>query len=283
MNVLVTGAGGQLGYDILKELYSRNIKFLGVDKQDFDITDYDAVQKCIKTYMPDVVIHCSAYTAVEKAEDEPEICRKVNVYGTENIAKVCKEINAKLLYISTDYVFSGIGTQYYKPEDEQKPKNVYGQTKLDGERVVKKLLDKYFIVRTSWVFGINGNNFVKTMLQLGKNRKEIDVVADQIGSPTYTVDLAILLCNMIETEKYGIYHATNEGVCSWAEFAESIFEIAGLDIKVNYVTTKQYPTKAKRPKNSRLSKEKLIENGFDKLPSWKDAGKRYIESVIKNI
>lgn len=144
-------------------------------------------------------------------------------------------------------------------------------------------MDKYFIVRTSWVFGINGNNFVKTMLQLGKNRKEIDVVADQIGSPTYTVDLAILLCNMIETEKYGIYHATNEGVCSWAEFAESIFEIAGLDIKVNYVTTKQYPTKAKRPKNSRLSKEKLIENGFDKLPSWKDAGKRYIESVIKNI
>ena len=257
MKVLVTGVGGQLGYDVIKELKRRNIECIGADLKEFDITDYDAAHDFITEYGPDAVIHCSAYTAVDKAEDEPELCRRVNALGTENIAKICKKIDAKMVYISTDYVFPGTGEVFYATDSPTGPKNVYGQTKLEGELAVKSILDKYFIVRISWVFGINGNNFIKTMLKLGKERNEINVVADQIGSPTYTADLAPLLCDMAATENYGTYHATNEGICSWAAFAEEIFKIAKIECKVNHIKTEEYPTKAARPKNSRMSKRKV--------------------------
>lgn len=279
MKVLVTGIGGQLGYDVMRELHKRGIDCCGADRVEFDITDFAATHKFITDYMPDAVIHCSAYTAVDKAEDEPELCRAVNAGGTENIAKVCKEIGAKMIYISTDYVFPGTGEEFYKPSDATAPCNVYGKTKLEGELAVKKVMDKYFIVRISWVFGINGNNFIKTMLRLGETRKELNVVADQIGSPTYTADLAVLLVDMVQTEKYGTYHATNEGVCSWAEFAEKIFAVAGMDLKVNHITSAEYPTKAVRPKNSRMNKDKLVENGFNRLPKWEDAVERYVSEI----
>jgi len=279
MKVLVTGVGGQLGYDVIKELEKRNIDCVGADRAEFDITDFDAAHKFITDYMPDVVIHCSAYTAVDKAEDEPEICHLVNAVGTENIAEICKEIDAKIIYISTDYVFDGTKVCFYEVDDTPNPVNVYGSTKLEGEIAVQKILEKYFIVRISWVFGINGNNFVKTMLRLGNERGELNVVADQIGSPTYTVDLAPLLVDMVQSDKYGIYHVTNEGECSWAEFAEEIFKIAGMNVKVNYITTAEYPTKAKRPMNSRMSKNKLVYCGFGKLRNWKEAVGEYIGLV----
>lgn len=281
MKVLVTGVGGQLGYDVIKELKQRGINCCGADRAEFDITDYEVTQSFIKAYMPDAVIHCSAYTAVDKAEDEVEVCRNVNAIGTENIAKVCKEIDAKMIYISTDYVFPGIGDLFYQPDDNTAPCNIYGQTKLEGELAVKDILKRYFIVRISWVFGINGNNFIKTMLKLAETHKELNVVADQIGSPTYTADLAVLLVDMIQTDKYGTYHATNEGICSWAEFAEKIFAVAGKNVKVNHITSEEYPTKAKRPKNSRMSKDKLVENGFNRLPNWEDAVERYIKLVLE--
>lgn len=276
MKVLVTGANGQLGYDVIKELQKQNIECFGATRKDFDIIDFKATENFIIKYMPDVVIHCAAYTAVDKAEDEPDLCYKVNTSATESIAEICKKINAKMLYISTDYVFDGAKEGFYEVEDNPNPINVYGKTKLLGEEAVQKILDKYFIVRISWVFGEHANNFVKIMLRLGAERKELNVVADQYGSPTYTADLAPLLVEMIKTEKYGIYHATNEDVCSWAEFAEEIFKIAKMDVKVNRITTSEYPTKAKRPLNSRLSKEKIQKN-FYILPKWVDALKRYIK------
>ncbi len=279
MKVLVTGVGGQLGYDVMHELHKRGIDCCGADRVEFDITDYNATHKFITAYAPDAVIHCSAYTAVDKAEDEPELCRTVNAGGTENIAKVCQEIDAKMLYISTDYVFPGNGEAFYNVDDSTAPQNVYGQTKLEGELAVQKLVQKYFIVRISWVFGINGNNFIKTMLRLAETHKELGVVADQIGSPTYTADLAVLLVDMVQTDKYGTYHATNEGVCSWADFAEKIFATAGVEVKVNRIVSEAYPTKAKRPKNSRLSKAKLVQQGFGLLPSWQNAVERYIKEV----
>ncbi len=279
MKVLVTGVGGQLGYDVMRELHKRGIDCCGADRAEFDITDYNATYKFITAYAPDAVIHCSAYTAVDKAEDEPELCRTVNAGGTENIAKVCQEIDAKMLYISTDYVFPGNGEAFYNVDDSTAPQNVYGQTKLEGELAVQKLVQKYFIVRISWVFGINGNNFIKTMLRLAETHKELGVVADQIGSPTYTADLAVLLVDMVQTDKYGTYHATNEGVCSWADFAEKIFATARVDVKVNRIVSEAYPTKAKRPKNSRLSKAKLVQQGFGLLPSWQNAVERYIKEV----
>jgi dTDP-4-dehydrorhamnose reductase len=279
MKVLVTGVKGQLGYDVVKELYSRGISCIGADIEEFDITDEQAVSSFIGDCRPDAVIHCSAYTAVDKAEDDPELCRAVNVQGTRNIAAVCKKIDAKMIYISTDYVFPGIGTNEYEVGDPTGPLGVYGQTKLGGELVVKELLDKYFIVRVSWVFGKNGNNFVKTMLRLGKERSEVNVVCDQVGSPTYTADLAPLLCDMVVTEKYGTYHATNEGICSWAEFAKEIFGQAGYATKVNFIPTSEYPTRAKRPLNSRMSKRSLEEAGFKKLPHWQDALKRYLREI----
>ena len=279
MKVLVTGVGGQLGYDVVKELKKRNVECLGSDLKEFDITDYEAAHSFITAYGPDAVVHCSAYTAVDKAEDEPEICHRVNAFGTENIAKICKEIGAKMVYIITDYVFPGTGEDFYEVDSPTDPQNVYGRTKLEGEQTVKRMLNKYFIVRISWVFGINGNNFIKTMLKLGKERSEINVVADQIGSPTYTADLATILCDMVATEKYGTYHATNEGVCSWAEFAQEIFKIAGINVKVNKIPTSKYKTKAKRPLNSRMSKNSLVKNGFKKLRNWHEGLKDYVKSI----
>ena len=279
MKVLVTGAGGQLGWDVCEVLKAREIKHKGVDLADFDITDSAATHDFIVSYAPDAVIHCSAWTAVDKAEDAPEKVRAVNAGGTGNIAEACKKIGAKMLYISTDYVFPGTGDRFYEPDDPTGPLGVYGQTKLEGEWAVREHLDRYFIVRISWVFGIHGNNFVKTMLKLAETRAEIGVVRDQIGSPTYTADLAPLLCNMVTTEKYGIYHATNEGVCSWAEFAREIFRLAGKTVKVNPVSTSEYPTRAARPLNSRMSKDKLEKMGFARLPTWQDALDRYIKEL----
>lgn len=276
VKVLVTGANGQLGYDVVKELQKQNIECYGTSRQDFDIVDFEATEKFITNYMPDAVIHCAAYTAVDKAEDEQCLCYLVNASATENIAEICKKINAKMLYISTDYVFDGTKDGFYEVYDKPNPINVYGKTKLLGEQAVQKILDKYFIVRISWVFGEHGNNFVKTMLRLGKERKEINVVADQYGSPTYTADLAPLLVEMIQTDKYGIYHVTNEGVCTWAEFAEEIFKISKMDIKVNHITTVEYPTRAKRPMNSKLGKEKLEFKGFRLLKNWKEVIKEFI-------
>lgn len=275
MKILVTGVGGQLGYDVCKVLDAREIENKGVDLADFDITDAKATREYIVSYHPDAVIHCSAWTAVDKAEDELETVRAVNTEGPRNIAAACKEIGAKMLYISTDYVFPGTGDRFYEPDDPTGPLGAYGATKLGGELAVKELLDRYFIVRISWVFGKNGNNFVKTMLRLAETRDELNVVCDQIGSPTYTADLAPLLCDMIVTEKYGIYHATNEGICSWADFAEEIFQLADKQVKVHHIPTSEYPTRAVRPLNSRMSKDKLEQAGFKRLPSWQDALTRY--------
>jgi dTDP-4-dehydrorhamnose reductase len=279
MKILVTGANGQLGHDVVKELNKRNIECLGVDIEDFDITDKHMTKSFVSDYNPDCVIHCAAYTAVDKAEDDPDLCRRVNSEGTRNVAEACKEIDAKMIYISTDYVFPGTGEHAYEVDDQTGPLGAYGQTKLEGELAVKELLSKFFIVRISWVFGKNGNNFVKTMLRIGKEREEINVVCDQVGSPTYTADLAPLLCDMVVTEKYGTYHATNEGICSWAEFAKEIFGQAGYATKVNFIPTSEYPTRAKRPLNSRMSKRSLEEAGFKKLPHWQDALKRYLREI----
>lgn len=278
MKILVTGANGQLGHDLCLELAKCNIEYVGVDIADFDITDIEATQAFIKACNPTAVIHCSAYTAVDRAEDESKICYKVNVLGTKNIVCACQDIGAKLMYISTDYVYPGVGSEPYVVGDQTGPLSVYGKTKLQGELVVQELLRDYFIVRIAWVFGEHGNNFVKTMLRLGKERAEINVVADQIGSPTYTADLAVLLCEMIVTEKYGVYHATNQGYCSWAEFAEAIFQAANYTTKVNHIASDMYPTKAVRPKNSRMCKKILCINGFERLPTWQDAVQRFVKT-----
>ncbi|MBP3441168.1 MAG: dTDP-4-dehydrorhamnose reductase [Clostridia bacterium] len=279
MRVLVTGFNGQLGYDVIKELDLRGIECKGVDLQDFDITDRDQTIEYVKSYNPDVLVHCAAYTAVDKAEDDEETCRKVNVDGSENLAVACKEIDAKMLYVSTDYVYAGDGDKPFDTTDRTDPKSVYGRTKLEGENAVKRHLSKYFIVRTSWVFGINGNNFVKTMLRLGAERDELNVVDDQIGSPTYTPDLARLICDLIVTDKYGIYHGTNENYCSWAEFASEIMKLGGRKAAVNPIPTSQYPVRAQRPLNSRLSKSCLDEAGIRRLPSWQNALERYIAEL----
>ena len=281
MKILVTGVNGQLGYDVVNKLSQLSIECKGVDIDDFDLTDKKQVEDYVSAYNPDAVIHCAAYTAVDKAEDNRELCYNVNVVGTENIFVAAKKLGAKFMYISTDYVFDGKGENYFEPEDTKAPCNYYGETKLGGEKVVEGY-NKLFVVRISWVFGKNGNNFIKTMLRLSETRDELSVVADQIGSPTYTFDLARLLCDMIVTDKYGYYHATNEGVCSWADFAEYIFECAGNNVKVNHILTSEYPTRAARPMNSRMSKEKLTENGFDKLPTWQDAVKRYVLELRMN-
>ena len=283
MKVLVTGVGGQLGYDVCKELTRRGVEHRGVDIGDFDITDAAAVSAYIGDYRPDAVIHCSAWTAVDKAEDEPEKVRAVNTDGPRNIAAACKEVGAKMLYISTDYVFPGTGERAYEPDDPTGPLGAYGATKLGGERAVRELLERWFIVRISWVFGVNGNNFVKTMLRLAETRSELNVVRDQIGSPTYTADLAPLLCDMIATEKYGVYHATNEGFCSWAEFAQEIFRLSGKPVTVHPIPTSEYPTRAARPLNSRMSKDKLEQMGFTRLPHWRDALERYLKEIAATV
>ena len=274
--ILVTGAKGQLGTDILYELSLRGIESKGVDVEDFDITDPDAVAAYLQTNKPTCVVHCAAYTAVDAAEDDAGLCMSVNADGTENIARACRETNAEMIYISTDYVFSGEGDMPYETDAPKGPIQTYGKSKLAGEEAIRRHMDKYYLVRTSWVFGKNGNNFVKTMLKLAQDRESINVVNDQIGSPTYTPDLAILLCGMALSGKHGVYHATNEGFCSWAEFAQEIMDISGSSCKINPIPTEQYPTKAKRPKNSRLSKTSLDEAGFARLPSWQDALARYL-------
>ncbi|BFK19700.1 dTDP-4-dehydrorhamnose reductase [Mediterraneibacter glycyrrhizinilyticus] len=280
MRILVTGVKGQLGHDVMNELAKRGHTGIGVDVEEMDITDARKVNEVIRASEVEAVIHCAAYTAVDAAEDQVELCRKINAEGTENIAKVCKELDIKMMYISTDYVFDGEGTRPWEPDDERHPLNVYGLTKYEGELAVEKHLDKFFTIRIAWVFGVNGKNFIKTMLKLSETHDELNVVDDQIGSPTYTYDLAVLLVDMIETEKYGRYHATNEGLCSWYEFACEIFRQAGRDVKVNPVSSDEFPTKAKRPHNSRMDKSKLTENGFTPLPAWQDALKRYLEIIL---
>lgn len=288
MKFLVTGVKGQLGFDVINELEKRGYEAVGVDIEEMDITDEDSVNKVIKEAAPQVVIHCAAWTAVDAAEDEENIPKvmAVNAKGTEYIAKVCKELDCKMIYISTDYVFDGQGERPWEPEDNRAPLNVYGQSKYEGELAVQSLLEKYYIVRIAWVFGKNGKNFIKTMLNLGKTHDRLTVVADQIGTPTYTFDLARLLVDMAETDKYGIYHATNEGgYISWYDFTVEIMKQAGkIDDKYNHVEvapvgSDQYPAKAKRPSNSRMDKSKLIENGFEPLPDWKDAVERYINII----
>ena len=281
MRVLVTGVKGQLGYDVVNEMKKRGIEPVGVDVEEMDITDKAACDKVITEANVDAVIHCAAYTAVDAAEDNVEICMKVNAEGTRNIAEVCKKLDIKMMYISTDYVFDGQGERPWEPDDERKPLNVYGQSKYEGELAVEELVEKFFTVRIAWVFGVNGKNFIKTMLRIGKERGAATVVCDQIGSPTYTYDLARLLVDMIQTDKYGRYHATNEGLCSWYEFACEIFRAAGMDeVKVTPVPSSEYPaSKAKRPMNSRISKEKLSDNGFERLPQWQDAVARYLKEI----
>ena len=302
MNVFVTGVGGQLGHDVMNELHKRGYAGVGSDiapeysgVQDgsavcgmpyvaMDITNKSQVEAVIKAARPDVVVHCAAWTAVDLAEDEDkqEKVRAINAVGTQNIADVCKELNCKMVYISTDYVFDGQGSTPWEPDCKfYAPLNVYGQTKLEGELAVANTLDKYFIVRIAWVFGKNGKNFIKTMLNIGKKFETLRVVNDQIGTPPYTLDLSRLLVDMIETEKYGYYHATNEGgYISWYDFAVEIFKQAGYDTKVVPVTTAEYgASKAARPYNSRLDKSKLVENGFEPLPTWRDALKRYLKEI----
>ena len=281
MRILVTGVKGQLGHDVMNELAKRGHTGIGVDVEEMDITDAKKVNEVIRASEVEAVIHCAAYTAVDAAEDQVELCRKINAEGTENIAKVCKELDIKMMYISTDYVFDGEGTRPWEPDDERHPLNVYGLTKYEGELAVEKYLDKFFTIRIAWVFGVNGKNFIKTMLKLSETHDELNVVDDQIGSPTYTYDLAVLLVDMIETEKYGRYHATNEGLCSWYEFACEIFKQAGMtDVKVTPVDSSQFPAKAKRPMNSRMDKSKLAANGFTPLPAWQDALSRYLKEIL---
>lgn len=302
MKVFVTGVCGQLGHDVMNELAKRGYEGVGSDIQEayagvadgtavttapyvsLDITDQAAVEKVIAEIHPDVIVHCAAWTAVDMAEDDDKVAkvRAINAGGTQNIANVAKAIDAKMVYISTDYVFDGQGETPWQPDcKDYKPMNVYGQTKLEGELAIANTLSKYFIVRIAWVFGKNGKNFIKTMLKVGKNHDEVKVVNDQIGTPTYTFDLARLLVDMIETDKYGYYHATNEGgYISWYDFTKEIYKVAGYKTKVIPVTTEEYGlSKAARPFNSRLDKSKLVENGFTPLPTWQDALKRYIDEL----
>ena len=283
MKVLVTGVKGQLGHDVMDELALRGIEGFGVDVEEMDITDRTACETVISQEKPDAVIHCAAYTSVDAAEDNLELCRKINAEGTRNIARVCKAMDIKMMYISTDYVFNGGGERPWEPDDHREPLNVYGLTKYEGEIAVEQNVQKYFIVRIAWVFGVNGKNFIKTMLRLGKEKGAVSVVNDQIGSPTYTYDLPRLLVDMMQTDQYGRYHATNEGLCSWYEFACEIFRQAGMDeVKVTPVDSDGFPAKAKRPSNSRMSKEKLTENGFERLPSWQNALERYLKALKDN-
>ncbi|WP_226036149.1 dTDP-4-dehydrorhamnose reductase [Aquibacillus saliphilus] len=283
MKILVTGYTGQLGYDVVKEGSQHGLDMHGVGREQLDITKEQDVYEYVKELKPDAIIHCAAYTAVDKAEDNKESCWNANVNGTTYLAGVAKEVGAKFIYISTDYVFQGTGEIPFKESSEISPVGYYGLTKSQGEKAVQEILEDWFIVRISWVFGINGNNFIKTMLRLSETHSELNVVGDQFGSPTYTFDLAKLLINMVQTEKYGIYHASNEGFCTWAEFAKEIFKQSYKQVKVNAITTEEYPTRAVRPKNSCLSKDKLQEQGFNRLPSWQDALGHYLEQLKEEV
>ena len=292
MKVFVTGVAGQLGHDVVNELTKRGHQAVGSDIAPalescasyvpLDITDAAAVEQTIMQVQPDAIVHCAAWTAVDAAEDEENQAkvRAINVDGTKHIAEAAKKADAKMVYISTDYVFDGQGETPWEPDcKDYAPLNVYGQSKLGGELAVAQTLEKYFIVRIAWVFGVNGKNFIKTMLNLGKTHDHLTVVNDQTGSPTYTYDLARLLVDMIQTDKYGRYHATNEGICTWYEFACEIFKQAGMNVSVAPVSSDEYPAKAKRPSNSRMDKSKLTANGFTPLPTWQDALSRYLKEI----
>lgn len=279
MKVLVTGVKGQLGYDVVKDLEKRGHQPIGVDRDEMDLMDNEAIRTFIMNLKPEAIIHCAAYTAVDKAEEEVETCYQINAESVKVISECAKELDVKLIYISTDYVFDGTKEGEYVETDLPNPINVYGASKLKGEQYVQTLLEKYYIVRISWVFGVNGNNFIKTMRRLGSERDELNIINDQVGSPTYTADLARLLVDMMETDKYGIYHATNEETCSWYEFANEIFKQSGIEVKTNPITTDQYPTAAKRPMNSRMSKAKLKANGFNLLPTWQEALAHYLKLI----
>ncbi|MDO4484135.1 MAG: dTDP-4-dehydrorhamnose reductase [Clostridia bacterium] len=282
MKILVTGVAGQLGYDCVKQLEHLGIPCRGVDRDDFDLTDAQAVMNYVQEYKPDAIMHCAAYTNVDKAETEPQVAAAVNGMGTLNMVRAAQSVGASLMYISTDYVFDGEGDQPFEVDAPYGPTNVYGLTKMQGEEAVRSLMTKYFIIRTAWVFGMNGRNFVKTMLRLGAERSSVNVVCDQFGSPTYTPDLARLMCEMIMTNRYGVYHATNEGFCSWADFAAAIMQQGNRRCTVHPVTSEEYASATKRPANSRLSKDALERAGFSRLPSWQNALSRYIVELDEN-
>lgn len=283
MKILVTGINGQLGYDVVREGLKRGFNMHGIGREDLDITIKENVYQYVKKVNPDAIIHCAAYTAVDKAEDDKETCWNVNVEGTKYLATAAKEVNAKFMYISTDYVFDGEGDSPFEETDTPNPVGYYGLTKHEGGKLVAELLEEFFIVRISWVFGINGHNFIETMLKLSESRNKLNIVGDQFGSPTYTFDLARLLVDMVQSDKYGIYHASNEGFCNWTEFATEIFKQANKDVKINSIKTEEYPTRAVRPKNSRMSKQKLIDNGFAPLPKWQDAIKHYLNELAQEV
>ena len=276
MKILVTGVKGQLGYDVVKALESRGYQPVGVDREEMDLMNNNMIQDFIMNLKPEAIIHCAAYTAVDQAEEEVEICYQINAEAVKVIAECAKTLDIPMIYISTDYVFDGTKASEYVETDIPNPINVYGASKLKGEQYVQQLLEKFYIVRISWVFGINGNNFIKTMQRLGNEQDQLNIIHDQVGSPTYTAHLAPLLVDMIETDQYGIYHATNEGYCSWYEFAAEIFKQSQLDVTLHPITTDQYKTKAKRPLNSKMSKQKLSDYGFHRLPTWQEALKNYL-------
>ena len=275
-NILVTGSTGQLGSDVVKELLKRGYSTLSPNRSEFNLCSEDSIRNYILNSNCEAIVHCAAYTQVDKAEDEKDLCIKINAIATKHIVKCAKILDIPMIYISTDYVFDGTKDGEYTENDETNPINIYGESKLAGEKYVQEILDKYYIVRTSWVFNINGKNFIETMLRLSKTNHQLSIVNDQIGSPTYTRDLSRLLVDMLETNKYGLYHATNEGYCSWYEFANTIFKLANINIDIKEINSNEYASRAKRPLNSKLSKDKLIEYGFKPLPNWKDALKDYL-------
>ena len=275
-NILVTGSTGQLGSDVVKELLKRGYSTLSPNRSEFNLCSEDSIRNYILNSNCEAIVHCAAYTQVDKAEDEKDLCIKINTTATKHIVKCAKILDIPMIYISTDYVFDGTKDGEYTENDETNPINIYGESKLAGEKYVQEILDKYYIVRTSWVFNINGKNFIETMLRLSKANNQLSIVNDQIGSPTYTKDLSRLLVDMLETSKYGLYHATNEGYCSWYEFANTIFKLANINIDIRAINSNEYASRAKRPLNSKLSKDKLIEYGFKPLPHWEDALKDYL-------
>lgn len=275
-NILVTGSTGQLGSDVVKELLKRGYSTLSPNRSEFNLCSEDSIRNYILNSNCEAIVHCAAYTQVDKAEDEKGLCIKINATATKHIVKCAKILDIPMIYISTDYVFDGTKDGEYTENDETNPINIYGESKLAGEKYVQEILDKYYIVRTSWVFNINGKNFIETMLRLSKANNQLSIVNDQIGSPTYTKDLSRLLVDMLETSKYGLYHATNEGYCSWYEFADTIFKLANINIDIKAINSNEYASRAKRPLNSKLSKDKLIEYGFKPLPHWEDALKDYL-------
>lgn len=275
-NILVTGSTGQLGSDVVKELLKRGYSTLSPNRSEFNLCSEDSIRNYILNSNCETIVHCAAYTQVDKAEDEKDLCIKINTTATKHIVKCAKILDIPMIYISTDYVFDGTKDGEYTENDETNPINIYGESKLAGEKYVQEILDKYYIVRTSWVFNINGKNFIETMLRLSKANNQLSIVNDQIGSPTYTKDLSRLLVDMLETSKYGLYHATNEGYCSWYEFANTIFKLANINIDIKAINSNEYASRAKRPLNSKLSKDKLIEYGFKPLPHWEDALKDYL-------